>query len=207
MQNNFKIFAGLILSFFLYQSCATPSTTSIRKVQLQEAEKVKGTEKESNEQKLPPAVKEVTPHDPTPRAYITVHKETLSRKDYIKARFPGKKVSFPEEIKLTEKKPEYWVGPDDVLHVFVWNQPDLTMDVTVRRDGFISLPLVGNIKAEGLTIPKLEIILNKEFKQFIDKSQITVNPKEINSLRIFIVGRIRKPDLSIGPVRLGFILR
>ncbi len=171
-------------------------------------EKAKPDEgKESGKEKIPPAVKEVTPPQPPGKTYIRMQVEALSRKDYIKARFTGKKVLFPEEIRPIEKKPEYRVGPDDVLHVFVWTYPDLTMDVIVRKDGAISLPLVGNINAEGLIIPELEEILKKKFAQFIKGPQITVNPKEINSLRIFLVGRIRKPDLSIGPVRLGFILR
>jgi len=225
-----QIIAGLMLSFFISQGCAAPSTTGIRKVQFQEAGKkaeeatpsgwswddskkafVYGLKEkplsDKEKEKIPPAVKEVTPPDAPERMYIKVHVETLSRKDYIKAKFHGKKVSFPEEIKLTEKKPEYRVGPDDVLHVFIWGYPDLSMDVIVRRDGGISIPLLGNIKAEGLTVPELEDVLKKGFGKFIKDPQITVNPKEINSLRIFLVGRIRKPDISIGPVHLGFILR
>lgn len=195
MQKNYKVIAGLILTSFLFQSCVSP--TAVRQVKFKEADK-KAEET---------TIKEVTPSGPAERTYIRMSAETLSRKDYIRDRFPGKKVIFPDEIKPAEKKPEYRVGPDDVLNVFIWNHPDLTMDVIVRRDGEISFPLVGNIKAEGLTIPELEDVLKKGFDRFIKNPQITVNPKEINSLRIFLVGRIQKPAITVGPVRYGFILR
>jgi len=67
--------------------------------------------------------------------------QTPSRKDYIRGRFPGKKVIFPDEIKVSTKKPEYKVGIDDVLSILVWNHPDLSVPaVTVRKDGIRSNP-------------------------------------------------------------------
>jgi len=238
-QKTYHILAFLLLSSFLYQSCASPPTAAIRRVEFREpGKKAEGPgpsrwhwdeskkafvygpkvkpvnekempakEKEGDKEKIPPVVKEVTPPQPAGKTYIRMQVEALSRKDYIKARFPEKKVYFPEELKPLEKKPEYHVGPDDVLHVLVWNQPDLTMDVVVRKDGSISMPLLGNIKVEGLAIPELEDVLKKGFTPFVEKPHIIVNPKEINSQRIFLVGRIRKPDISIGPVRLGYLLR
>jgi polysaccharide export outer membrane protein len=139
--------------------------------------------------------------------YFRIQAETLSRKDYIRARFSGKKVLFPDEIKPIDQKPEYLIGADDVLSVSIWNQPDLATDVIVRKDGLISLPLIGDITAEGLSIPELRDIIRKKYDHFIENPQVTVNPKEINSLRVFLVGQVRKPNVNVGPVRLGFILR
>jgi protein involved in polysaccharide export with SLBB domain len=69
------------------------------------------------------------------------------------------------------------------------------------------MPLAGNLRVEGLTIPQLERLLTERLGPFVDRPNVVVNPKEINSLRIFIVGSIRRPDVSIGPVRPAFILR
>lgn len=224
---DFKLFFSILLSsLFLYQSCASPPGPAIRRVGFSEppaktagwrwdeskkalvyGNKEGTTAEKRGESQLPSAVKEVTPPTPPEKTFIKIELQTLSRKDFIKSRFPSKKVYFPEEVKLLEKKPEYRVGPDDVLHVLVWNQPDLTMEVLVRKDGSISMPLLGNIKVEGHTIPEIEELLRQGFASYVEKPHIIVNPKEINSLRISIVGRIKKPDISIGPVRPGFILR
>jgi polysaccharide export outer membrane protein len=156
---------------------------------------------------LPSGVSEVTPPQPPDKSYVRMQVSTQSRRDYIRSRFPGKKVLFPDEILVAERRPDYRIGVDDVLQVVVWNQPDLSLDVLVRKDGSISAPLAGNIRAEGLTVPELERILTERLSRFVDRPNVVVNPKEINSLRIFIVGSIRRPDVSIGPVRPSFILR
>lgn len=226
-RNRFKgILLGIpFIVLFLLANCASPPGPAIRKVVMGEPPpKAKGwqwdeskkalvyKEKEERaeikeEPKLPLAVKEVTPRSSGERTFIKMEVTTLSRKDFIKSRFPGKKVYFPEEVRLLEKKPEYRVGADDVLQILVWNQPDLSMDVLVRKDGSISMPLLGNVKVGGLTILEIEDILRQGLAPFVEKPHVIVNPKEINSLRISIVGRIKKPDISIGPVRPGFILR
>ena len=72
------------------------------------------------------------------------------------------------------------------------------MDVTVRNDGQISFPAHWHIRAEGLTIPELENELKKKIGRFIQDPQISVNPKEIQSQRVFIVGQVRKLYSNIG---------
>ncbi len=156
---------------------------------------------------LPPGVTEVTPPQARERTYVRMQAETLPRREYIRSRFPGKKVLFPDEIPADGRRPEYRIGVDDVLQVVVWSQPDLSMDLLVRKDGSISVPLVGNLRVEGLTIPELERMLTQRLSPFVDQPNVVVNPKEINSLRIFMVGSIRKPNVSIGPVRPEFLLR
>ena len=138
------------------------------------------------------AVREVTPSVPIGKSYLTLSAGTLSRRDYIRSKFPGKKVVFPDELQFIEKKPEYRLGPDDVVSISVWENPDLNTTVIVRKDGMISFPLVGNIKAGGLTIPELEDLLREGLMRFMESPQVTINPKEMNSQRIFVVGQVRR---------------
>jgi polysaccharide export outer membrane protein len=156
---------------------------------------------------VPPGATEVTPPRSPDRTYVRMKADTVSRREYVRSRFPGKNVVFPDEIPFGAQRAEYRIGVDDVLQVLVWGQPDLSLDLLVRRDGSISMPLAGNLKVVGLTIPELERTLAERLSSFVDQPSVVVNPKEINSLRIFIVGSIRRPDISIGPVRSAFILR
>lgn len=164
----------IVLFSFVLLSCAGPSKQTVSKVQVQEGppagwskdeRKVSGkggndsSTKENKKEKLPSSVKEVTPEltpEKTPSPAIST---TLSRKDYIRTRFPGKKVIFPDEIQVPLKKPEYKLGVDDVISVLVWNQPDLNIpNVTVRRDG---IKAIREISFEDLVV-RDEVHLNQE---------------------------------------------
>jgi len=214
-----------ILGFFL-QSCASSPKNAISKIQVKQAppagwywdESRKalaygGSDnslktKEITRGKPPSPIKEVTPPNLKVPSLPAVPTGPMARKEYIKSRFPGKRVIFPDELKIPAKKPDYRVGVDDVLHILVWNHPDLSVpDIVVRKDGAISLPLVGNIRAEGLTIPELEETLMQKLARFIAKPQVTVNPKEMSSQRIFLVGRIKKPSVTTGPLLPAYLLR
>ncbi len=144
---------------------------------------------------------------PGEKKYIKLNAQILTLKDYIRGRFPGKKVVFPDEIPPLDRPPEYRIGIDDVLSIFIWNHPDLTMNVTVRKDGQISFPMVGNIQAEGLTIPQLEEKFREKIDRFIRSPEVTINPKEVNSLRIFMVGQLRKLSSTVSGIRPEFLLR
>lgn len=133
-----KSFPFLVfLLCFVLQGCAGPSRPAVSQVSLREAP---GGAEPRGEVKKDPAVKEVTLSS-RPEGAAAAPAPAPSRKDSIRARFPGKKVVFPDELGLPDRKPEYRVGPDDVVSVLVWNQPDLTLpNVTVRKDGMLFLP-------------------------------------------------------------------
>jgi polysaccharide export outer membrane protein len=202
---------SIILAFFFSQSCSTYSGTAIRKIEYQDS-KISEVNGQDSGKKLEPAIRERTPESRVSekengkekpaglkeKTFIRMNAETVSIKDYHRARFPRNKVAFPDELKAVEKKYEYRIGADDVLHIFFWQHQDLTMDVTVRKDGEISFPLIGSIKAEGLTIPELENELKRGFGRFIQDPQININPKETPGQRIFIVGQVRKLYATIG---------
>lgn len=90
---------------------------------------------------------------------------------------------------------KYIIGPEDVLHIFVWKEDFLTKTVPVRIDGKISLPLLDDIQAAGLTPLQLKEKLTKELSGFVDNPTVTVTVTEANSYRVFISGEVRQPGI------------
>jgi len=88
---------------------------------------------------------------------------------------------------------DYVIGADDVLSVVFWRDKDLSGDVTVRPDGRISLPLVNELQAAGLTPDQLRDQIAKAAAKFVDDPTITVVVKQINSRKVFITGQVAKP--------------
>jgi polysaccharide biosynthesis/export protein len=89
--------------------------------------------------------------------------------------------------------PNYVIGPQDVLDVDVWKEAELTRDVPVRPDGKISLPLVNDVQAAGLTPTQLSEEISTELKKFITNPQVTVIVNQINSQRVYILGEMTRP--------------
>ncbi len=87
----------------------------------------------------------------------------------------------------------YVIGPEDVLDISVWKNQDLSRSVTVRPDGRISLPLIGDVKAAGLTPGALRQAITKELKEYQESVVVSVIVKEVNSYRVFILGEVAKP--------------
>jgi polysaccharide biosynthesis/export protein len=85
---------------------------------------------------------------------------------------------------------EYKIGPQDVLQVDVWKEAELTRRVPVRPDGKISLPLLNDVQAAGLTPTQLSSVLTEGLKKFINSPQVTVTVSEINSRRVYITGEV-----------------
>ena len=104
---------------------------------------------------------------------------------------------FPEitssEAPMSFTRDQFVIGPEDVLHVEVWKDQDLSRDVTVRPDGLISLPLVGDVKVEGLNVKQLTEVLTKRYAKYIETPNVSVSLNAINSFKIFIVGKVNTP--------------
>jgi polysaccharide export outer membrane protein len=88
---------------------------------------------------------------------------------------------------------DYVIGPEDVLSVVYWRDKDMTGDVSVRPDGKISLPLLNDIQAAGLTPAQLRDRLVEVSKQYFEDPSITVVVKQMNSHKVFITGEVSKP--------------
>jgi polysaccharide export outer membrane protein len=89
--------------------------------------------------------------------------------------------------------PEYVIGPDDTLHIAVWREPDLTASLPVRPDGKISLPLLDDVQAAGLTPKQLADSITEKLKKYVADPRVTVVVTAINSKRIFINGEVLHP--------------
>ncbi len=87
----------------------------------------------------------------------------------------------------------YVIGPGDVLGVVVWKEPSVSGTVKVRPDGFITLPLINEIEAVGLTTAQLRETLQKKYKDFIKDPFVTIRVQQITSSEIFLIGEVSKP--------------
>lgn len=87
----------------------------------------------------------------------------------------------------------YVIGAQDVLDVDVWKEKELTRTVEVRPDGKISLPLLNDIEAAGLTPMQLAANITDGLKKYITDPQVTVIVTTINSQRVYILGEVTKP--------------
>lgn len=94
---------------------------------------------------------------------------------------------------------DYVIGPDDVLIVVFWREKDMSSEVTVRPDGKISLPLINDVQAAGLTPDQLRLRLTEGATKFIEEPTVTVVVRQINSRKVFVTGQVNKP----GPYALS----
>jgi polysaccharide biosynthesis/export protein len=85
---------------------------------------------------------------------------------------------------------DYVIGADDMLHVSVWKEPDLTATLPVRPDGKISLPLLNDVQAAGLTPLKLGASITEKLKKYIADPRVTVVVTAMNSQRVFVTGEV-----------------
>lgn len=89
----------------------------------------------------------------------------------------------------------YIIGPEDVLYIHVWREETLSRTVPVRMDGNISLPIIHDIKAAGLTPLQLKEALTTRLKEFIESPNVSVTVTEANSFKVFVTGQVRTPGV------------
>ena len=86
------------------------------------------------------------------------------------------------------------LGPEDVIDVVVFRNPDLTRaDIVIRPDGKVSLPLIGDVRAEGLTADELAKNITERYKEYKDNPAVSVSVKAVNSYKIFVLGEVKTP--------------
>ncbi|MCS7026365.1 MAG: polysaccharide biosynthesis/export family protein [Bryobacteraceae bacterium] len=89
----------------------------------------------------------------------------------------------------------YKIGPEDILGIRVWREPELSGPVLVRPDGKISLPLVGEIQAGGETPESLAKLITESLSKVMTKPEVFVSVQQVNSKRYYVTGEVNKPGV------------
>lgn len=95
--------------------------------------------------------------------------------------------------------PSFALGPGDVLHVSVWKEEALTMNLTVRPDGRISFPLIGDVPAAGRDVEALRRDMAGRLHDFLPDAPVTVVLAELGSARVYVVGKVARPGMFLMP--------
>jgi polysaccharide export outer membrane protein len=117
----------------------------------------------------------------TNMAYPQADKEILSKKE--------------AQAEVAVEGDQYVIGPEDILYIHVWKEEALTRTVPVRMDGKISLPLIQEVKAAGLTPLQLKEVLMRKFKEFIENPIVSVTVVEVNSYKVYVMGQVKTPGV------------
>jgi len=117
--------------------------------------------------------------------------DSFAAKLKLGAKSPGK--GFLSSTPIINQNNPFVLGPEDLLTISVWGNNELTTEMPVRPDGFISYPLIGDVKALGLTPSQLKNEITKRLRKFITDASVTVVVKEINSINISVAGEVVEP--------------
>jgi len=88
---------------------------------------------------------------------------------------------------------DYQIGPEDVLDVAVWNNPAISRTTPVRPDGMISLPLLNDVQAAGLTPMQLRDDIAKKLTEYLPNPEVSVIVREVNHFKVSVLGEVKKP--------------
>ncbi|MGA8752890.1 polysaccharide biosynthesis/export family protein, partial [Candidatus Deferrimicrobium sp.] len=94
---------------------------------------------------------------------------------------------------VSQAGPEYRMGPEDLLRISVWENKELTLDLVVRPDGKISMPLIQDVVAEGQTAIELGNTIHERLLTFIREPQVSVIVLQVNAPKYFVMGNVAKP--------------
>jgi polysaccharide export outer membrane protein len=88
---------------------------------------------------------------------------------------------------------DYRIGPADVLDIAVWNNPAISRSTPVRPDGMISLPLLNDVQAAGLTPMALRDVIAKKLAEYLPNPEVSVIVREVNHFKISVLGEVKRP--------------
>jgi polysaccharide export outer membrane protein len=97
------------------------------------------------------------------------------------------------ETAILDNAKDYKIGPEDLLDISVWKNPELSRTVPVRPDGKVSLPLVNDIQAAGLTPSDLRQQLTQKLAEYIPTPEVAVIVREVHSVKVAVVGSVKTP--------------
>lgn len=144
------------------------------------AQETKPEARQTKEQPAPAQPKAETPDAPA---------QTTTEKPAEQQRTPAAAQG------TTANDPDYVIGIEDVLTINVWHEPEMSRSLTVRPDGKISLPLVGEFEASGLTPKALQDALSKKLMTLIKNPDVTVIVQDIRSQKFNVLGEVVRPGM------------
>lgn len=98
---------------------------------------------------------------------------------------------------VVEAPSKYIIGPEDILEISVWREPDLQREVLVRPDGRISFPLAGDFKAAGRTPEQVQEIITQRIQRYIPDPVVTVTVRTIGGNKIYVIGQVLNPGAYV----------
>ena len=130
-------------------------------------------------------------------ASFSLSAQTSVRKDLKVERTKAATATTATDVSVQPAKaatadPNYSIGPEDVLTIDVWKEPEISRTVPVRRDGKISLPLLNDVQAAGLTPTQLSTEIEGKFHATVVNPQVTVIVTQMSSQRIYILGQVTR---------------
>ena len=105
----------------------------------------------------------------------------------------GFAASQDEQPKKANVWEEYRIGPEDILTISIWKDPDLSRKVHVRPDGMISLSLLNDVMAAGLTPMELRDVITKRLAEYVSSPEVSVIIDQIKSFKVSILGKVTAP--------------
>jgi len=123
-------------------------------------------------------------------AFVLASMPALAAQDSNQSKNP-KPTSEP--VSASQAGPSYVIGPDDTLYISVWKEPDLTETLPVRADGMISMPLLNDVQAAGLTPMQLGSALTEKLKKYVSDPRVTIVVTQMNSQRVYVTGEVLHP--------------
>jgi polysaccharide export outer membrane protein len=105
---------------------------------------------------------------------------------------PQKEIAEPADY---SGGPRYRIGPEDVLRISVWENPELSLDVVVRPDGKISVPLIQDVKAAGLTAAEVAAVIQRNLLAYIQDPTVSVIVMQVNASKFFVIGYVKSPGV------------
>lgn len=88
---------------------------------------------------------------------------------------------------------DYLIQAGDLLNISVWHEPDLQLDVAVRPDGFISMPLIGDVKAMGKSIALLRAEISQRLQILMPDTAVNVSTRQLLGNKIYVIGKVNHP--------------
>lgn len=98
-----------------------------------------------------------------------------------------------DPMPASQAESTYVIGADDTLYISVWKEPDLTETLPVRADGKISMPLLNDVQAAGLTPMQLSAALTDKLKKYVSDPRVTIVVTQMNSQRVYVTGEVLHP--------------